>query len=314
MTPECGVVSHDSDHRINTELPDISVVIPCRNGDSTLGQQLDALLSQETSFQFEVIVADNGSTDGTAEIVRRYGLADRRIRIVDASRAPGINVARNSGASEARGSFVVLCDADDVVHPGWLEAYGQAFKRGARCVGGSVDRELPDGSVLQRQRVLPLTNFSSVPYPIGANCGFTKAVFSELQGFDESFSGGSDEIEFFWRAHLRGHVTHHVPGAVISYRVRPAGRQLWLQYYRYGQGNARLLNRFGTARQVRREQLLAPIRWLRAVAVFAASRPGSPRRRGGIEQLGFQWGMSAAGLARLRLLGTREGISRGGHS
>ena len=90
----------------------ISVVIPCRDGAGVLAQQLDALLAQETSAEFEIVVADNGSTDGTADLVRSY--ADPRVRVVDAGRAPGANVARNIGITASKGEYILLTDADDV--------------------------------------------------------------------------------------------------------------------------------------------------------------------------------------------------------
>ncbi len=64
----------------------ISVVIPCRDGARVLAKQIDALLSQQTSAEFEIVVADNGSTDGTADLV--HGYADPRVRVVDAGSAP----------------------------------------------------------------------------------------------------------------------------------------------------------------------------------------------------------------------------------
>ena len=67
---------------------EFTIVIPARNEELTLPAQLDALLAQQWSGTWEVVVADNGSTDGTADVVRRYGAADRRIRLVDAGSRP----------------------------------------------------------------------------------------------------------------------------------------------------------------------------------------------------------------------------------
>ncbi|MFI5429465.1 glycosyltransferase family 2 protein [Aeromicrobium sp. UC242_57] len=279
---------------------EISVVIPCRNGAMTLKEQLDSLAAQQTEYVYEVIVANNGSTDSTADLVARYATEHPHVKLTDASESSGINVARNAGVRFSRGKYVLLCDADDVVHPGWIQAYGEAFAEGATCVGGRLDRELPDGTVLSRQSELSRTNFSAIAYPVGANCGFTRSVFEELGGFNESFAGGSDEIEFFWRAQAAGHPTFLVPGAVISYRVRAEPRELVRQYYRYGRGNARLIREFGTSSQLRRELLLFPFRWLRALAAMTLSRPQSARRRGGLEGFGFQLGMIGDSVSRSR--------------
>lgn len=74
------------------------MVIPVRNGGPFVSHQIEALLAQESNATFEVVVADNGSTDETAQIARSLAERDPRVRVVDASRGIGVNVARNVGA------------------------------------------------------------------------------------------------------------------------------------------------------------------------------------------------------------------------
>ena len=102
--------------------PLCSVVIPTYNAAATLDATLAALAAQEGVAPFEVVVADNGSVDDSAEVARRW--ADRLplLRVVDASRARGVAAARNDGIRAARGDVVLLCDADDVTDPGWVAA------------------------------------------------------------------------------------------------------------------------------------------------------------------------------------------------
>jgi glycosyltransferase involved in cell wall biosynthesis len=106
---------------------DLSVVIPCYNGEETLGEQLDALKSQTWGGAWEVVVADNGSTDGSRELVQRYQKHMPELRAVDASARRGQPYALNVGAEHARGEAIVFVDADDVVAPGWIAAIGMSL-------------------------------------------------------------------------------------------------------------------------------------------------------------------------------------------
>lgn len=106
----------------------LSVIIPCLNAERTIGEQLAALAAQRWSERWEVIVADNGSTDGTLEVVRRFAGRLPELRVVDASQRRGSGYARNRGAAVARGEWLAFCDADDVVAPGWVAAMGRRWR------------------------------------------------------------------------------------------------------------------------------------------------------------------------------------------
>jgi glycosyltransferase involved in cell wall biosynthesis len=93
-------------------MPAVSVVIPAYNVQRFIRQALDSVLAQ--SYQdFEVLVIDDGSTDGTAEIAAEYGEPVRVLRQENA----GPSAARNHGVREARGDFVAFLDADDLWRP-----------------------------------------------------------------------------------------------------------------------------------------------------------------------------------------------------
>jgi glycosyltransferase involved in cell wall biosynthesis len=220
----------------------ISVVIPCRDGAGVLAKQLNAVLGQETSTEFEIVVADNGSTDGTADLVRSY--SDPRVRVVDAARAPGANVARNVGIAASKGEFILLTDADDLVHDGWIEAYHRAFMGGAQAVGGGLDRILGDGTLLARERRLYPALARKDVFANGTNCGFTRELFLRVHGFDESFKGGADEVDFFWRVAEAGFMLEFVPDAVVSKVQRTDLKAAFSQYRNFGRGEARMLDKF----------------------------------------------------------------------
>ena len=104
----------------------LSVVIPARNEEQTLPRQLDALLAQEWDKDWEVVVVDNGSTDGTAEVVTRLAQSDSRLRLISAV-TPGACHARNAGIAATSAPLLAFCDADDVVEPGWIAAIAAAL-------------------------------------------------------------------------------------------------------------------------------------------------------------------------------------------
>jgi glycosyltransferase involved in cell wall biosynthesis len=223
---------------------DISVVIPVRNGGSFVGKQLEALLAQRTRAAFEVIVADNGSTDQTVQIAQGFAKRDPRVRVVDASSRVGVNQARNAGARAARGRAVLLTDADDVVRPGWIDAYWQAFRNGAHTVGGSLNRVLADGTVLARESQLYKSMMCESAYANGTNCGFTREAFDAVDGFDEGLAGGADEIDFFARTSRVGYQMTLVPDAVVDKLQHTDLSAAFQQHFNFGRGEVRLAKKF----------------------------------------------------------------------
>lgn len=223
---------------------DVSVVIPVRNGGPFLSRQIEALLAQESDATFEVVVADNGSTDDTAQVAQRLAERDPRVRVVDASRGVGVNVARNVGAGAAKGRVILLTDADDVVHPGWVDAYWRAFQNGAHTAGGSLHRKLEDGTVLATESQLYSSRMTGCAYANGTNCGFTRAAFDAVGGFDENLMGGADEIDFFSRTSRNGHRMTLVADAVVDKRQHTDLSAAFHQHFNFGRGEILLATRF----------------------------------------------------------------------
>lgn len=200
--------------------PDLSVVIPAYNEAATIRTQLRALAEQETSRTFEILVADNGSTDGTAAVVEECARHDPRIRLVDASRGTGINVARNEGVRAGTAPLVLMCDADDAVLPGWLDTMADGLAE-AEAVGGQLrlTSSDPDAEHLEHVRErIPGDYYGFLPSASGSNCGFRRETFDRIGGFDESFFGGCDDTDFFWRLQLAGGELRFLPEARIVKR------------------------------------------------------------------------------------------------
>jgi glycosyltransferase involved in cell wall biosynthesis len=249
--PDDGVRYHrvvpqdpDAPTRAQNDSIETSIVIPCYNGADFLPEQLAAIGAQADP-SIEVILSDNGSDDGSAAVaIAAAEACGLRLRVVDSSARKGINHARNVGVLASEATYILLCDCDDVVSPTWIAALVGALRSGARCVGGPLDRVYPDGRVLERAEGVHFRSWPgagiTVGSPTGANCGFVRALHTELGGFDESFIGGGDEIDFFYRATAGGAELRNVPEASILYRQRDSARGAYSQNFRYGQGSVRL--------------------------------------------------------------------------
>ena len=98
----------------------VSIVMPCFNAQRWLGGALDSL-QRQTHREIEIIAVDDGSIDGTAELLAQRARTDPRIRLVRLESNVGPGVAANRGLAEARGSFIARLDADDEAMPERLE-------------------------------------------------------------------------------------------------------------------------------------------------------------------------------------------------
>lgn len=119
--------------------PTVSVILPIYNVEQYLGACLDSLAAQ-TFGDYEAIVVDDGSPDGSRAIAERYAADDRRIRVVTRPNG-GLGAARNTGVEHARGRYLTFVDSDDLLPPTALAALvGSAEASGSDIVVGSVKR------------------------------------------------------------------------------------------------------------------------------------------------------------------------------
>ena len=113
--------------------PTVTVVIPAFNAQATIAETLLSARTQ-TYDQLEIIVVDDGSTDGTAAIVRQHSEADPRVKVIHQANA-GVAAARNAGAAAATGDFIAPLDADDVWLPEKIERQIEPFMNGDAQLG-----------------------------------------------------------------------------------------------------------------------------------------------------------------------------------
>lgn len=174
----------------------ISVVVPARDAASTLRESLLSLGAQ-THEDFEAIVVDNGSSDGTARIVTELAATDPRFRLEREER-PGVSRARNHGIDLAAGEWVLFLDADDTLEPEVLEVLAEAAAASpdAGVVQCGWLRLAPDGTELERRppvrhpapfELLAVT----CPYAIHS-CLARRELLVEHGGFEEELDVTED--------------------------------------------------------------------------------------------------------------------------
>jgi glycosyltransferase involved in cell wall biosynthesis len=262
-------------------MPLVSVVIPTYNYGRYLPETIDSVLGQ-TYADREIIVIDDGSTDDTAEIIRRYG--DKVIYLAQAN--TGLPATRNRGCAVARGEYFAFLDADDVWLPNKLEVQVRALERNPDIgmVCGSMNRididsrplpgpkpSDPPGEttieMLERGTALPST------WMIRRSC------FEGVGGFDEQLTSMED-YEFALRVAMHCKVAC-LPEVLVNYRVHSDSLSNYteLMVLGYLQVFEKLLREWddpAMKRIMRRSQ--AQYRYRMAKIRFHAGETGSARR------------------------------------
>jgi O-antigen biosynthesis protein len=184
----------------------------------------------QTYGNLELIVVDDGSTDGTMETVAR--LADRRVRCIRLDENRGAAAARNVGIRAARGRFIAFQDSDDEWVPSKLERHVGAFETSGPGIGvvySDMERIRRDGSreyhrspdVVPGSLIDPRTRFYQV-----CKLGIQSAVirrecFADVGGFNEAFPALED-LELFVRLSRR-YVFHHLQLPLVRYHETDGG-------------------------------------------------------------------------------------------
>ncbi len=276
---------------------ELSVVMPAFNAASTIGAQLDALQKQHWDSSWEVIVADNGSTDTTAAIVSRRAANDPRIRLLDAGDHRGAAHARNAAVRVARGTSIAFCDADDVVGDRWVAAMGTALRETPFVTGPQEYKALNEPwlhAVYGARPAVELQLFAGI-FPFGptANLGIRRDLFERLGGFDTSIAVYED-LELCLRAWLDGVELQFVPDAIVHYRYRSTVRGLWQQAVTYGAAGPVIARRLVDAGRPGPSRWHGAKNWLWLVRKLPSLRSQAGRAR---------WVVVAGGSAG-RLLGS----------
>ncbi len=218
----------------------LSVVVTCYNKQDTILKCLENFL-KGNPVKCEVIVVDDGSTDGSSEILNTLSRSGQ-IKLVKTSRL-GPAAARNAGFKEAEGDLILFVDGDCVVEEESLEELLETFRSNSElaCVGGDV-YSLNSESRIARAIELMQSRVNR-PWPFGACVAYRREALERVGGFEESMPVGED-AELYFRVKKLGYQCQVLNPKVKAYTVNPSSISQFLrQRLRWGTGFARLTER-----------------------------------------------------------------------
>lgn len=189
--------------------PAVSVIMPAFNVEPYIADAINSVLSQ-TFGDFELLVVDDGSTDGTAAIARRFAEADSRIRVIHQENC-GLAAARNTALQHARGGALALLDSDDLWMPGFLQAQmavldarpGVDIVTGNARTLGSYENGLPARPWPDPRPSPDLWTILGDELSVFIMSVFRRRVYDTIGGFDEMLRTNED-FDFWLRAALAG--------------------------------------------------------------------------------------------------------------
>lgn len=256
----------------DSAFPSASVVVPVYNASADLPKLLDALAGQ-TLAPSEVILVDDGSTDGSVETARAWadGHPDFPLRILEQSNQ-GPAKARNLGADAAIGEILLFTDSDCLPDRGWVEGMTGPFRdpevQGVQGVYRTRQTEtMARFSQLEiEDRYLRMKRNPTIDFIGTYSAAYRKSVFMEEGKFDDRFPIASGEdADFSYRLAAKGRKMVFQPEAVVYHRhphtlSRYLGQKFWRAYWRnllYRRHRSRILKDSYTPQALKFETLLA---------------------------------------------------------
>ena len=214
-------------------IPKITIVVCTYNGAETMGAALTCMISQETDgiFDFDLVVVDDGSTDGTKDVVAEVMAGSPvKIRYIS-TEGRGVSHARNIGVAKSRGEWIAFFDQDQLAESHWLrELYVTALATGASAVEGPRDIALPQEQLSKLSSLCRRTLGERMDGPephktYGRTCSCTgnvlinRKVFDVVGGFDESLLRGGEDWEFFRKVRGAGFDIWYAPRALVHHII-----------------------------------------------------------------------------------------------
>jgi O-antigen biosynthesis protein len=221
--------------------PMVSVVVCTYNGSRTLQDTIDGM-KQLAYPNFEVIIVDNGSTDGlTSQIAHGSGF-----RVIQTP-PTGLSAARNTGLMESRGEIIAYIDDDARPDPHWLHYLVNSFMTSDHCGIGGPNLQPPgDGLIAECVANSPggpvhimLTDEIAEHIP-GCNMAFRKSQLEAVGGFDPQFRVAGDDVDICWRLQSQGWTIGFSPAALVWHHRRNSTPAYVRQQRGYGRAEALL--------------------------------------------------------------------------
>jgi len=222
----------------------VSVVMPCRNEGKYIASVLDILLEQDVrGIEWEIIVADGMSDDGTREILQQYAAKYRQIRMIDNPKRITA-AALNAGIRAARGDIIMRMDAHTEYSPDYIRncvevqhttgadnVGGPMVAKGngylGRAIAAAYDSPFASGGALSHD-----LSYEGLVDTVYLGC-WRRDIFQKVGLFDETLSPNEDD-EFNLRLTRAGLKVWQSPKIRTVYNARPTLWALWGQYFQYG--------------------------------------------------------------------------------
>jgi GT2 family glycosyltransferase/glycosyltransferase involved in cell wall biosynthesis len=239
-----------------TAAPSASVIILNFNGREHLPDCLGSLVGLDYPHdRLEILVVDNGSTDGSVEWVRQH---HPDVRVVELGANLGFAEGNNRGATEARGEFLVFLNTDTRVTPGWLRALVAPLAGGDSDIAATASKMLDwEGAHLdfpvyatllgmpyasrearRHRRPEDYARPGALLFPSGGAMAVRRDVFLDAGGFDADFFMYHEDVDLGWRLWLLGYRVEYVPDAVVYHRLGGSSRGDPAQLYFLNERNA----------------------------------------------------------------------------
>jgi len=224
----------------------VSVIAPTYNRKEMLMECLTSLFNQTyPKDRYEIIVVNDGSTDGTEEVLKEYAKkAPCAFKwLTQQNRGP--SAARNLGVKNARGEIICFIDDDCVAEKKWIENLISGFvmeKIGG--VGGKIKAYNPKTSVEKYARMDQESAIRN-SFLITCNAAYRRDVLESVNGFDSNLRYGGDDIDVGIKVKQMGYELKYAPDAIVYHKHRTTLNDLVKQRYNYGVGEAILSKKYG---------------------------------------------------------------------
>ncbi|MCQ8847222.1 glycosyltransferase family 2 protein [Alteromonas stellipolaris] len=209
-------------------LPTISVLIPVYNDIFRVEACIESLANQASSPEFEVIVVDNGSSDGTYEFLKQYEPIDGLNLQITQCLTPGSYAARNHGLAIAKGEYIAFTDSDCIVSKYWLKTLYQGIQKEPEdtIIAGKMEF-FPDPSKKTEQSAIDFENLFSMKQDenakngkcITANFFCSMSLLKKHGGFNQKLKSGGD-VELSTRVVDGGGRILYSDGALVKHPSR----------------------------------------------------------------------------------------------
>lgn len=222
-------------------------MICVKNGGELLEKQLNAVARQSTSYSYEIVVVNNGSTDNTGKVLEEWernphGLVP--VKIFSQPDLKGIPAVRNFAVQQAEGEVIAFCDADDEVSEGWLQSFVERMKGRMVLAGGRIESYDSKGNHLPSLFPRGLIGTSYLPHVGNCNCAVNRRLFFEVGGYDESLPRyGFEDVDFSWRVQEAGYPIEYVDNALIRFRMSDSKTSLKKKFL-LGKGRVMMARRY----------------------------------------------------------------------